>query len=142
MIDGIRNGVKHYQRYLSKKDPRVELFPEAKKFVPIIEDSSWFVYNGTGQSLGLVLITTNDGFCGKIKIMVGIDQNRQIVGVKIIEQHETEGIGSSICEEDFLRQFSIKANFETVSGATISSMAVIGAVEEAMRRYKHYLITR
>ncbi len=139
VVDGVRNGMKHYQNYLVRKDLRRELFPDGEKFVPIIEDSSWLVYNGSGQIWGIVFMTRTIGYCGEIRLLVGIDQNKKIVGVKIVEQHETECIGSRIVEDDFLKQFVSKAKFETISGATISSSAVIDAVKKGVERYRSYL---
>ncbi len=139
VTDGVRKGIEYYSKYLNKVDPRTGIFSAASEFSPIVNDSAWLAFDQKGQRLGLVFITSTPGFCSTIKIVAGIDINRKIAGVIIIEQQETEGIGTCICEQSFLKQFTTQREFETVSGATISSKAVINAVKNGLAKYQVYL---
>ena len=83
---------------------------------------------------GLVLLIEQPGFQSNIKILVGIDTiKKQITDIKILEHLETPGLGSRIEEPGFLSQFKNKEleqqKFDAITGATISSSAIINAVK-------------
>ena len=101
---------------------------------------------------GLVLSThTMDGYSGRIDLLVGVDLNNRIIAAGIIKHRETPGLGDKIEKSksdwiDQLRgkiledtQWEVKKNqgdFDSLSGATISSTAVIKATERALRQSK------
>ena len=65
----------------------------------------------------------------EISMIVGVDVNLTVTGVKILSQTETPGIGSKAVDEDgiFLPKFENQtkpASVETVSNATISSKGI------------------
>ena len=75
--------------------------------------------------------------------MVGLDSGFGIKGVSILSQTETPGLGSMITESLFTDQFkelsasdiALKTDggkIDAVTGATISSRAVVNAVKEKM----------
>ena len=90
-----------------------------------------------GMVVGVVVLSYAMGFGGPIGILIGIDMNGTIVGVEILEHLETPGIGSRITEDVFLNQFIGKhppINVDAITGATISSQAVIGRIKEDVAR--------
>ena len=92
-----------------------------------------------------------NGYGGEIRLMVGITAANEIKCIKILAQKETPGLGTKITEAPFISQFdgkrihgtvwSVKkdqGDFDAVTGATISSRAVLGAIKAGLDVYgKH-----
>ncbi len=106
--------------------------------------------NGIITSVAIKTFSDN-GFGGKIELIVGMLMDGTITGYKVIEQKETPGLGTKITENKFAGQFiglnsyydTIKlkkdgGEIDAVTGATISSKAVIDAVEKAVQTYKKF----
>jgi electron transport complex protein RnfG len=142
VTEGVRQGAQRYQQYLVRPDLRLEIFPAAAKFEIVAAESAWFAYDSAGTLLGLVGQSSAVGYCGPIQILVGLGPGGRVIGVRVIAQHETEGIGTRCAESEFLDQFARSARYETISGATISSRAVIDAVAAAVKKYQPLLRRR
>ncbi|MEE1018899.1 MAG: FMN-binding protein, partial [Acutalibacteraceae bacterium] len=82
------------------------------------------------------------GYGGKIKVMVGIDNGGTVKKVAIISaDDETPGLGQNVKTDEFLSRFenvSSASGVDAWTGATISSTAVKGAVNEALELYNQY----
>jgi electron transport complex protein RnfG len=99
------------------------------------------------DATGHVFAVVVKGYGGDLKMTVGIDLSGNITGVKIGENSETPGLGSKVTEDNFLVQFQginpqnplkvVKTEgtrpeeIDAVSGATISSRAVVSGVQAA-----------
>ncbi len=91
-----------------------------------------------------------DGYVGSIRLLVGIRADGTISGVRALEHRETPGLGDRIetARSDWIRMFdghSIEdpppavwltrrdgGDFDQISGATVTSRAVIEAVRDAL----------
>lgn len=103
-------------------------------------------YNDQGEQVGLVLTVESRGYGGPILLMVGIAQNRQVTGVKVLSHSETVGLGANITDDDFLKQEGLvditledtlavskdNGEVQAVAGATVSSRAVVRGVNQAL----------
>lgn len=91
---------------------------------------------------------TNRAFGGKMEVMVSITLDGCISGYKIIDHKETPGLGTKVTEKSFSDQFKginpKKVDFrvkkdggdiDAVTAATISSRAVIDAIQRAHDAY-------
>ena len=101
---------------------------------------------------GIVVYTSGEGYASSvggepIKALVGINASGAVTGVQVIEQTETNGIGTKAMEEDYINQFigataiTRKASGEgtkidTISGATFSSVGVYDCVKAAIKQYE------
>jgi RnfABCDGE-type electron transport complex G subunit len=90
------------------------------------------------------------GMWAEIALMFAYDRtHRRIIGMRVLEQNETAGLGDRIGEDTFFEQFDdmeaasgvemkairIRANqFDAVSGATITSRAVETIINRALRQ--------
>ncbi len=101
--------------------------------------------------------TTPKGYSGDIDIMVGIKTNGEITVVKILEQHETPGLGDLIIanKSDWIQQFSNQSLhltnlknwkverdggvFDQISGATISPRAVTEAIKQTLLYHNGFM---
>ncbi len=97
------------------------------------------------QFVGAAIIgSTDKGFSGLVKIMIGFNPSGTIENVVILEQKETPGLGTKMTEDKFLKQFKgvnistfklkVKkdgGDVDALTGATISSRAFCDATQMA-----------
>ena len=101
----------------------------------------------TVGDLGYVVTTTSkEGYGGDIQITVGITTDGTVNGVSILSLSETAGLGMKATEPAFYEQYQGKQTekfyvakdggegeaIDALSGATITSRAVTGAVNVAL----------
>ncbi|MBQ7309420.1 MAG: FMN-binding protein [Clostridia bacterium] len=127
-----------------------EIFPDAEDFeklvgreVPASVKSVYRETSGKGFVIELAAVGYGGG-ASPIAMVVGLDNEGKILKTVIVScSGETPGKGDVIMGEDFLSQFVGKDEtlngVSAVSGATISSAAVIDAVRDAFLAYKEVL---
>jgi len=149
------------QTKIQEESARKEVFPEAETFEEIENINSIlgttdaeklvkevFSCLKNGEVIGRVYLVESNGYGGVISMSVGIDNSGKINGVKIISLSETPGLGSKVQEEPFISQFigiepkepltvvksggSKAEEIDAVSGATISSKAVVKGIQAAI----------
>lgn len=126
--------------------------PAKLRYVPHhLVPQAYSIYRAQ-QQLGTILTTiTPDGYSGSIKLLVAIDNQGSIIGVRVTEHKETPGLGDkiettkSLWSEQFIgtqlsrTRWDVKkhnGDFDALSGATISARAVIKAVEDSLAQWK------
>lgn len=113
-----------------------EVLPEGEIFKPIkIKDEIVYydVFDKTEKLCGVAFKVSSKGYSSTIEAMVGMLKDGTISAVKILSQNETPGLGTQVAEEKFIGQFKNRLDLSTVqaiTGATISSKAVINSVEK------------
>ena len=93
--------------------------------------------------------TAPDGYSGDIRLLVGLDPKGKILGVRVIEHHETPGLGDKIelrisnwilnfthqlINEHNLNEWAVKKDggkFDQFSGATITPRAVVNQTKRS-----------
>ena len=102
-----------------------------------------------GTVSGYIFTTKYHGYGGDIKVMVGIDTNDKVAAIEVVDaSNETPGLGANVLKKPFWEQFKGKEKglsasksgasgneIEAVTGATVSSRAVVGAVNVAFDIY-------
>jgi electron transport complex protein RnfG len=98
-------------------------------------------YNGDTLA-GYCVDVTTSGFGGDIDLMVGVDTSDAVLGVKILNQSETPGVGTKAEESTFLNQYTGETGtinvtngenaIDAITGATITSKAVTKGVNAAI----------
>lgn len=101
---------------------------------PII--AVYTVYGGD-EVLGFGIQSNPVGFKDGIGLIVGADLNGNCLGVEITSISDTPGVGTKVKEGNFLFGFKglngeSVADYDTISGATISSKAVKNGVAAAL----------
>lgn len=125
---------------IKKQKMLQEIFPEADIFVEEnIRDKQVFSVVKGDEKIGKIVNLKARGYSGEINVLVGLT-NKKIRKVKIVSHTETPGLGSKITEEKFLKKFEMSDtktinDVETITGATISSKAVIEAIKSAILEY-------
>lgn len=107
-----------------------------------------------GEDIGYVVTATDkNGYGGNIKVSVGIREDGTVSGIAILKISETAGLGMNATEDSFLNQFADKKTekfyvskdggegekVDALSGATITTRAVTGAVNAALGYYQNVL---
>jgi electron transport complex protein RnfG len=134
---GVRKGIETYAENLGPAFDMLQVFPEAKSFIEIITDSLWYALVGS-DTVGVVFSGMVEGYLDCIKFAVGYNREGKITGVAILYSKETEGIGDAIRDEEFLGKFK-QGIPDAISGATISSKALINGVKSGIEKYKEYI---
>lgn len=112
--------------------------------------SLWLARRG-GKFSGVVLeAVAPDGYSGDIALLIGIDANGSVTGVRVTAHHETPGLGDYIerAKSAWIDQFAGKSllapepkhwkvakdggAFDARAGATITPRAVVKAVKSAL----------
>lgn len=130
--------------------------PEGKKYQQV-ENAGFDLYKVLKEddsNVGYVIVYEGNGFSGKIRLIAGLSEDlTNISAIEILEQVETPGLGTKITEEPFTSQFlklettpkidwvkgekPDKPNeIQTITGATISSKAVVDILNDGISRVK------
>jgi electron transport complex protein RnfG len=110
-----------------------------------------------GRPVALVIAPiAPDGYSGTIRLLVGINVDGSLSGVRAVSHRETPGLGDAIDEErsNWIRTFDGKSlssppldrwevrkdggDFDQFTGATITPRAVVKAVRGALVFYREY----
>ena len=131
----------------SEAEARQTVFPEAKNFV---ERSNYYeATDADGAIIGYVFNTASKGYGGDVPVTVGIDATGTITGIVPGDlSNETPGLGQNASQPSFLEQFTGKSgklnvvknapgdsDIQAMTSATITTTAVVNAVNEAMDLY-------
>lgn len=118
-----------------------------------LEEMPITVYTATsgGEVVGYAVQTmTKNGFAGVVRLMVGFTPAGEVVNVNVLEQSETPGLGTKMCDEGNPLITSFKGrnpadmkmavkkdggDVDALTAATISSRAYVDAMNRAWRAY-------
>jgi Na+-translocating ferredoxin:NAD+ oxidoreductase subunit G len=155
MADAIREVLKEPARYdtlYAVNDRLVRSLPtgvDAKT-----ADRIFLGYDASGQRVGFAMAGTGNGFQDPITLMFGYDAaGRKVIAMKVVANRETPGLGNKIeTDSAFLHGFvaaeapldgvkkdrgrSKPNDVVMITGATISSRAVIRIINEAIARWQ------
>lgn len=124
-----------------------QLMPDAAYFDETSEPGGVSYYRALDKDkkfIGVVFGATAKGYSSAIETLAAMDIKGNIKAIKIVNQGETPGLGSRVAEPDFTGQFASKSvsqlrDVQAITGATISSRAVIDSVETAARKVSQEL---
>ncbi len=115
-----------------------EVMPQGEYFDPIKKGEDIIYYkvrNKDGKFIGVAFKASGKGYSSVIDTLVSMTEDGTIVAIKILNQNETPGLGAQVTGPSFTGQFNNKnlqglSEVQAITGATISSKAVIGSVQE------------
>ncbi|WP_394526629.1 RnfABCDGE type electron transport complex subunit G [Lacrimispora sp. JR3] len=118
-------------------------------------DQALAAIDESGTVLGYaVTCYSNDSYNGPVKILVGINADKSLKGIEVLEINDTPGLGQLAKEPAFKGQFTGKSaetltvaqsgsggesEINAISGATITSRAVTNAVNAALYLAYHHI---
>ena len=108
--------------------------------------------DAAGGQVGWILPAVGQGFADRIELLIGLDiEAKTIIGLYVLDQKETPGLGNKIVEPVWTGQFSGKpagglvvtktvatspAEIEAVTGATVSSQSVCTIVNNTVAAFQ------
>lgn len=114
-----------------------------ERAVTIDEETGESSVDQSFPAVGYAFMTDGKGYGGKIGILVGLETNRALRGIRVISHQETPGLGAKITDTGFLDQFVglVPAQLalardggavDAITGATISSRAVAEGISAGL----------
>ncbi len=99
-----------------------------------------------GKPAAIILVTQAQGYAGPIILSVAIAPDGRLIGSQVVEQQESPGLGARLGDPqvNWLEQFANRqlsdrwalkrdqGDFDQLAGATVTSRAVIEALQEAL----------
>ncbi len=126
---------------------RTELLPEADDFAPVegIEVENVSDVYAANNGAGYVITSTSKGYGGTITVMSAFTPDGTLKQIKVTEAQETPGFGSKVTatpsywerymNQDASQALVLNQDIDAESGATISSKALLRAVNSAIEAY-------
>lgn len=118
--------------------------------------TAW-VARQNGQPVGMIIpVVAPDGYSGSIHLLMGVDTEGKVLGVRVTQHKETPGLGDQIetRKSDWIRSFdgrtlgqpphaewNVKKDggeFDQFTGATITPRAVVNAVQNALIYFREH----
>ncbi|WP_089727926.1 electron transport complex subunit RsxG [Candidatus Thiosymbion oneisti] len=105
---------------------------------------------------GVAFRVSRSGYAGPIELILGLDTQGEILGVRVLAHAETPGLGDKIevQRDDWILGFNGRSlgnppaerwavkkdggDFDQFSGATITPRAVVGAVKDGLRFFRDH----
>jgi len=139
-ISSVTSPVLEMRKTEETKNTLKAIFPEMSSYE--VEDEIYIIYRD-GKKDGYAFEASGNGYGGKIEILVGLDTGFKIKGISVLSHTETPGLGARITEASFTDQFkdmslnevalkSEGGRVDAITGATISSKAVVDAIHDRM----------
>ncbi|VVN35996.1 RnfABCDGE type electron transport complex subunit G [Pseudomonas fluorescens] len=106
-----------------------------------------------GQTVAILLRSQTRGYAGAIELLIAIDANGKLLGVKTLQQTETPALGGHLGDwpnawlQTFIGKLSNdpsdagwalkkdQGQFDQMAGATITSRAAISTIHDALRYF-------
>ena len=135
------------QDYFNNNLLESAVIPQDKNLVGI--QKIYFAKKDGNVSAYAYETTAPDGYSGDIRLLVGLDPKGEILGVRVIEHHETPGLGDKIelrisnwilnfthqsINDYNLSEWAVKKDggkFDQFSGATITPRAVVNQTKRS-----------
>jgi Na+-translocating ferredoxin:NAD+ oxidoreductase subunit G len=127
-----------------------EVLPGAEGFKGVsVPGAKSEIYEGSagGNFVGFAVKVAPRGYSGEIVMLVGVDPELRIKGMKILGQRETPGLGTNVEKPKFQKQFigkglknafEPKKDIDAITGATISSRGVCEGVKTVLKDSAEY----
>jgi electron transport complex protein RnfG len=122
------------------------------------DDTIYAGYDAEGRFIGYAIPSAGPGFQDTISLLYGyLPDKRRVVGMEILDSRETPGLGDKIYKDaDFVANFddlavdpaivavkkgtkSAPNEIDAITGATISSKAVVRIINEGRERWENRL---
>ncbi len=127
-----------------------KVVPGAENFEKT-ENEEIFIGKKGEEILGYAVISESQGYGGVISMVVGVDPKGTVLGIDIVSQSETAGLGANCEKDEFKEKFVGKTagvtvvkggakenEIDAISSATITSKAVTEGVNNAIDLVEKY----
>jgi len=129
-----------------KNNSMKALVKDADEFKPIDGKTEWFEAKVKGKTVAYIVPSETKGYGGKIKLLVAVSPENKVIGYDVVSHNETPGLGDGITKDSFksklagkildnlkvVKDPSNKDDIQAITGATISSRAVVNGIKNAV----------
>lgn len=137
------------------QDDRITIV-DAEAFATETPVVVWRARRGDEPVAAVMRVSAPGGYNGPIELLIGIDADGRLRGVRVTRHRETPGLGDAIEAErsDWIRQFRGRAignppldqwrvradggSFDQLTGATITPRAVVAGVRRALVYFENH----
>lgn len=137
---------------------------QLQDYVPVVKQQAskaeapklvYIGFNTSNEVVGFALLGSEIGFADVISIMIGYDAGKKsIIGYEVLDSKETPGLGDKIFKDEGFKNNFVELQtepeimfakngdkrnpneVEAITGATISSKAVIRLLNKSMKEWK------
>lgn len=120
------------------------------------ESIAYFARKAGKTTAFIFNVVANNGYNGNIYLLIGINVDGEVIGVRVVQHKETPGLGDAIEERrsDWIlgfnqqslntlndKQWKVKRDggyFDQFTGATITPRAVVQAVHQTLLYFKQH----
>lgn len=103
-----------------------------------------------GHVTAVAYETAGAGYAGEIRVVMGVDADGRLLGVRVVKHAETPGLGDKVepAKSDWITRFTGRSlgdppverwqvkkdggDFDQFSGATVTPRAVVGAIRDGL----------
>lgn len=133
----------------------LQLSAQQQEQLHLAEDEKIHIAEYEDKTVAWVIpVVAPDGYSGDIKLIVGVNADGTVAGVRVLRHKETPGLGDQIelNKSDWILEFNGKSldnptadqwavkkdggEFDQFTGATITPRAVVKAVKTALQFYR------
>ena len=124
------------------------LVPEADAFEPVACDvegctAALEARDATGAVIAHVIVAQSKGYGGQVPIAVAFGPDGTVRSITAMSNEETPGLGTKVADNAYIGQYvglaatpASQGDIDLISGATISSKAVLAAYNIAVEAYE------
>jgi electron transport complex protein RnfG len=124
-----------------------EVLPAGASFQAVRSGEEVIYYKAFDKDsklIGVAFKAAGKGYSSTIETIVGMLTDGTITNIKVVAQNETPGLGARVAEADFAGRFSNRnlpglKEVQAITGATISSKAVIDSVRRKAEEIKELI---
>lgn len=135
---------------------REALIPDSDfEQIKVSDDFSYFVAykKGSKEVQGYTFTAAGTGYSSNVQTMAGLDSQFRLIGIKIIDQAETPGLGANCKAASFTDQFKGKVQddlvvdkdggkIKSLSGATITTRAIANSLKDTIALVQKDVMSR
>ena len=118
--------------------------------------AGWTKLDAESQVVGYVTIGQADGYGGPMRLLIAVDSEGVLIGVRVLDHHETPGLGDAIelGRSDWILAFGNRSlsnpeselwavrkdggDFDQLTGATTTARAVVRAVHHFLIYFREH----
>lgn len=129
-----------------KQQAMKALVTSADRFEPVSGKDQWFAAEKDDNIIAYIIPGESKGYGGTIKMLVAVSMDGKVIDYNILSANETPGLGDKASKDFFrtrlmgkksealivVKDPSNKDNVDALTGATITSTAVVKGVREAV----------
>lgn len=141
--------IERYKTALYEIMPNASDFKKEDEKKDFLSQNKFIGISKNGKTLGEIYVLSEKGYGGEIKVLVGVSNDKEVTGLKVLEHKETPGLGSLAQSPEkmpernfaFLEQFKgrklsdgweVKEDIIAITGATITTRAITRTVLKAL----------